>query len=99
MLKIENLYVSYSGIEAVKGISLEVPDQSIVTLIGANGAGNLQPPLLPIRQGAGHLAFEVFQAQHPQQLHRLLALPALLPGIEAEGSGKHIGVGVHMLGN
>ncbi len=39
MLKIENLYVSYSGIEAVKGISLEVPDQSIVTLIGANGAG------------------------------------------------------------
>lgn len=39
MLKIENLYVSYGGIEAVKGISFEVPDKSIVTLIGANGAG------------------------------------------------------------
>ncbi|MBW7572020.1 ABC transporter ATP-binding protein [Caproiciproducens faecalis] len=39
MLKIENLCVSYGGIEAVKGISFEVPDKSIVTLIGANGAG------------------------------------------------------------
>ncbi|MEA5091656.1 High-affinity branched-chain amino acid transport ATP-binding protein LivF [bioreactor metagenome] len=39
MLKIENLVVSYGGIEALKGISLEVPDGKIVTLIGANGAG------------------------------------------------------------
>lgn len=39
MLKIENLRVNYGGIEAVKGISFEVPDKSIVTLIGANGAG------------------------------------------------------------
>lgn len=39
MLKIENLTVSYGGIEALKGIDLEVPDGSIVTLIGANGAG------------------------------------------------------------
>jgi branched-chain amino acid transport system ATP-binding protein len=39
MLKIENLYVNYGGIEAVKGISLDVPDDSIITLVGANGAG------------------------------------------------------------
>ena len=39
MLKIENLRVNYGGIEAVKGISFEVPDGQIVTLIGANGAG------------------------------------------------------------
>ena len=39
MLKINNLKVNYGGIEAVKGISLEVPEGSIVTLIGANGAG------------------------------------------------------------
>jgi len=39
MLKIEDLRVNYGGIEAVKGISLEVPDKEIVTLIGANGAG------------------------------------------------------------
>ena len=39
MLKIENLHVSYGGIKALRGISLEVPDGKIVTLIGANGAG------------------------------------------------------------
>lgn len=39
MLKIDNLKVNYGGIEAVKGISFEVEEGSIVTLIGANGAG------------------------------------------------------------
>ena len=39
MLKVENLVVSYGGIEALKGISLNVPDGKIITLIGANGAG------------------------------------------------------------
>jgi branched-chain amino acid transport system ATP-binding protein len=39
MLKIEGLRVNYGGIEAVKGISFEVAEGSIVTLIGANGAG------------------------------------------------------------
>lgn len=39
MLKIENLRVSYGGIHALRGISLDVPDGKIVTLIGANGAG------------------------------------------------------------
>lgn len=39
MLEISDLKVSYGGIEAVKGVSLEVPKNHIVTLIGANGAG------------------------------------------------------------
>ncbi len=39
MIKIDNLVVSYGGIEALKGISLEVPSGKIVTLVGANGAG------------------------------------------------------------
>ena len=39
MLKIEDLHVAYGGIQALRGISLEVPDGKIVTLIGANGAG------------------------------------------------------------
>ena len=39
MLKINDLKVNYGGIKAVKGISLEVAEGSIVTLIGANGAG------------------------------------------------------------
>jgi ABC-type branched-chain amino acid transport systems, ATPase component len=39
MLKIEDLHVFYGGIHALKGLSLEVSDGQIVTLIGANGAG------------------------------------------------------------
>lgn len=39
MLKIDDLKVRYGGIEAVKGITFEVPERQIVTLIGANGAG------------------------------------------------------------
>lgn len=39
MLKIEDLRVSYGMIEAIKGISFEVNDGEIVTLIGSNGAG------------------------------------------------------------
>ena len=36
MLEVNNLHVSYGGI---RGVSVEVPDGKIVTLIGANGAG------------------------------------------------------------
>ncbi len=39
MLSIKDLYVNYGGINALRGISLDVPDGKIVTLIGANGAG------------------------------------------------------------
>lgn len=39
MLKITNLAVSYGAIEAIHGVSLEVHDGEIVSLIGANGAG------------------------------------------------------------
>lgn len=39
MFEIRNLKINYGGIEAVRDISFSVPDGSIVTLIGANGAG------------------------------------------------------------
>ena len=39
MLKVTDLVVSYGGIEALKGISFDVEQGQIVTLIGANGAG------------------------------------------------------------
>jgi branched-chain amino acid transport system ATP-binding protein len=39
MLEIKNLSVSYSAINALHGISLQIKDGDIVTLIGANGAG------------------------------------------------------------
>ncbi|WP_439683441.1 ABC-type branched-chain amino acid transport system, ATPase component LivF [Cupriavidus oxalaticus] len=39
VLKISGLKVAYGGIQAVKGIDLEIHDGELVTLIGANGAG------------------------------------------------------------
>jgi branched-chain amino acid transport system ATP-binding protein len=39
MLELHDLQVYYGGIHALQGISLEVPDGKIVSLIGANGAG------------------------------------------------------------
>ncbi len=39
MLKVDNLHTFYGQIEALKGISIEVHEGEIVTLIGANGAG------------------------------------------------------------
>ena len=38
-LSIKGLKVRYGAIEAVKGIDLEVPEGSVVALLGANGAG------------------------------------------------------------
>lgn len=39
LLSVKDLQVNYGGIEAVKGISFDVHEGQIVTLIGANGAG------------------------------------------------------------
>jgi branched-chain amino acid transport system ATP-binding protein len=39
LLSIEDLHVAYGQVEAVRGVSLQVPEGRIVTLIGPNGAG------------------------------------------------------------
>ena len=57
LLKVNDLHVYYGAIHAVKGISLEVWEGEIVTLIGANGAGksttlNTIAGLLKPRQGS-----------------------------------------------
>ena len=57
LLKVNDLHVYYGAIHAVKGISLEVWNNEIVTLIGANGAGksttlNTIAGLLKPRQGS-----------------------------------------------
>ncbi len=57
MLKIENLEVSYGAVQALRGISMEVDDGEIVSLIGANGAGKTTTlhavtGLVPIKAGS-----------------------------------------------
>ena len=39
LLKVEDLKVSYGGINAIKGVDLHVNQGELVALIGANGAG------------------------------------------------------------
>ena len=57
LLKVKDIHVYYGAIHAIKGISLEVNEGEIVTLIGANGAGksttlNTIAGLLKPRQGS-----------------------------------------------
>ena len=61
MLKVEDLHVYYGSIHAIKGVSFEVNEREIVTLIGANGAGksttlNTVAGLLKARSGS--ISFE-----------------------------------------
>ena len=61
LLKVDNIHVYYGAIHAIKGISFEVNEGEIVTLIGANGAGksttlNTIAGLLRPREGS--IAFE-----------------------------------------
>ena len=61
MFEIKGLSVNYGGIEAVRDISLSVPKGSIVTLIGANGAGKsttLRTIAGLVKPRAGRIEFE-----------------------------------------
>jgi len=56
LLKIDNAHVAYGKVEAVRGVSLDVAKNEIVTIIGANGAGkstllNAIMGILPLRGG------------------------------------------------
>ena len=60
ILTIRDLQVRYGGIEAVKGISFDVPEGEIVTLIGANGAGkssSLRAISGLVKPAAGSISF------------------------------------------
>ncbi len=56
LLRVQNLKVSYGGIQAVKDVSLEVREGELVSLIGSNGAGKTTTMkaitgLLPVQSG------------------------------------------------
>lgn len=61
MLKVTDLVVSYGGIEALKGVDIEVKKGEIVTLVGANGAGKstlLRSIVGLVKPKSGSIAYE-----------------------------------------
>ena len=73
LLYIDDLRVSYGGIEALKGISIQVEKGEIVTLIGANGAGKSTTlraisGLVPIKTGTITYDGSVISGQSPQKI-------------------------------
>ena len=61
LLKVTDLEVSYGGIDALRGISFDVEEGGIVTLIGANGAGKsttLRTICGLVRPSAGRIVYD-----------------------------------------
>ena len=87
MLRVENLKVNYGGIEAVKDVSFVVPEKSIVTLIGANGAGK-STTLRCIsglkKQISGKIIFE------GEDIARLDTTQRMKKGIVLVPEGRHV---------
>jgi branched-chain amino acid transport system ATP-binding protein len=58
LLQVANVHIAYGKVEAVRGVSLDVGDNEIVTIIGANGAGkttllNAIMGILPLKGRVG----------------------------------------------
>jgi branched-chain amino acid transport system ATP-binding protein len=76
MLKINNLHVNYGVIEALRGVSIEVGEADIRTIIGANGAGKSTIlktviGLLKPREGTIEFPRRQIQGLQPYQIARL----------------------------
>jgi branched-chain amino acid transport system ATP-binding protein len=82
MLSVEELHVHYGGIHAIKGISIEVPQGKIVTLIGANGAGKsstLRAIAGLVRQKKGRILYKEEDILHRSPEHIVRAGIAMVP--------------------
>jgi branched-chain amino acid transport system ATP-binding protein len=76
LLEVENLHTFYGNIEALKGVSLEVGEGEIVTLIGSNGAGKSTTlrsisGLSPPRTGSVRFDGQEIARMQPQDIVRL----------------------------
>jgi branched-chain amino acid transport system ATP-binding protein len=86
LLEVEDIHTYYGNIEALKGVSLEVNDGEIVTLIGSNGAGKSTTlrsisGLTPPRKGAIRFEGRDIALMAPQEIVRL--------GILQSPEGRH----------
>ena len=93
MLKINDLHVHYGGIHAVKGVSLSIPRGSVVTLIGANGAGksSIIRSIAGLVKGAkGEVLFTRNEGDKPMQLLGQPAENMVRSGIALSPEGRRI---------
>ncbi len=87
MLKTEDLRVSYGGIKALRGISFEVPEGKIVTLIGANGAGKstaLKAITGIVKTAGGSITF------NDKNLLKMKVRDIVKEGISLVPEGRHV---------
>ncbi len=87
LLELQNVHAYYGNIHALKGISLEVEEGEIVTLIGANGAGKTTTlrvitMLLPPREGTVRL--------NGEDLSRYRTHEIVLKGISMVPEGRGV---------
>src|SRR3954463_6389529 len=76
MLEVREIHTFYGNIEALKGISLEVNEGEIVTLIGSNGAGKSTTlrsisGLSPVRRGEISFEGREIQLMAPQEIVKM----------------------------
>ena len=86
LLELENVHTFYGNIEALKGISLEVEEGEVVTLIGSNGAGKSTTlrsisGLTPPREGSIRFEGREIGETPPQEVVQL--------GISQSPEGRH----------
>lgn len=96
MLKVENLKVAYGGIQALRGISFEVPEGKIVTLIGANGAGKsttLRSTVGLVKVKSGRILFDGADITN-QPTHKTIAA-----GIATVPEGRRVFANMTVLEN
>ncbi len=87
MLEVKNLSVSYGGIKALKSINITVPDNKIVTLIGANGAGKsttLRAIAKLIRHDSGTIIY------NDEDITGISARETVQKGITLIPEGRHV---------
>jgi branched-chain amino acid transport system ATP-binding protein len=87
LLELSDIHTFYGNIEALKGVSLEVNEGEVVTLIGSNGAGKSTTlrsisGLTPPRQGSIRFEGSELSEVPPQDIVRL--------GISQAPEGRHI---------
>jgi branched-chain amino acid transport system ATP-binding protein len=87
VLSVKDLVVHYGAIEALRGVSLEVPERQVVALIGANGAGKtttLRAISRMLRPTRGSVQF------HGEELTRLAPHQIVARGLAHAPEGRGI---------